>query len=107
LGEVDSRYMMGGWVLYLNGVVFALVADNALYLKADETNRHRFVERDLPPFKPFEDKEMVMSYYLAPPEIFEDNSAMRTWVELSVEAGRRGHSRKRRSVVKDSKRSEL
>ena len=88
--------MFGGHCLYCDGVVFALVASNSLYLKADDGNRARFVDRRLKPFKPFPDRDEVMSYYEAPAEIFEDSKAMRDWVGSSVAAGRRkGASKKR------------
>jgi DNA transformation protein and related proteins len=94
LGEITARFMFGGYALYCNGVIFALVADNALYLKADNENRFRFSERRLKAFKPFPDRDEVMSYYEAPPEIFEDADAMKDWCAASVEAGKRGAQKK-------------
>jgi DNA transformation protein len=89
LGEISARAMFGGYCLYCDGVVFALVAGNELYLKADEKNRDRFVERGLKAFQPFEDRSATMSYFQAPPEVFEDRDAMKEWVGGSVSAGRR------------------
>src|SRR4051794_36662875 len=80
LGEIPSRAMFGGYTLYCDGTVFALVAGNVLYLKADDENRSPFTARGLRAFKPFDDRDEVMSYYQAPPEIFEDQEAMREWV---------------------------
>jgi DNA transformation protein len=90
LGDVTARAMFGGYCLYCDGTVFALVADGALYLKADNVNREDFTGRGLKPFKPFPDRDEVMSYYEAPPEIFEDADAMRVWVGGGVQAGLRG-----------------
>jgi DNA transformation protein len=93
--------MFGGHSLYCDGFIFGLVANNALYLKADDVNRSEFEARSSRPFKPFEDKPEVMSYYEAPPEIFEDPDAMRHWVGGAVEAGRRGKAPKpRRKAAK-------
>src|SRR5262245_57595657 len=72
LGKITSRAMMGGHILYHNGTVFALVASNALYLKADDQTRHRFTDLGVEPFRPFPDKPASMSYYQPPPEFFED-----------------------------------
>jgi DNA transformation protein len=87
LGSVSSRPMMGGYCLYCDGFVFALLAGNALYLKADDRNRAQFENRGLKPFRPF-DGPGTMSYYEAPPEIFEDPDAMRSWCAGSIDAGR-------------------
>ena len=97
LGEITSRAMFGGHCLYCDGVVFGLVANNALYLKADDANRPDYEVRGSKPFRPFEDRDEVMSYYEAPPEIFEDEEALRRWVGGSVEAGRRSKSKKPRA----------
>ena len=94
LGAVTARAMFGGYCLYCDFTVFALVAGGALYLKADDAHRDRFIARGLKAFKPFADRDEVMSYYEAPPEIFEDSDAMRLWVGGAVEAGRRGSKKK-------------
>ena len=39
LGAVSARRMFGGYGIYCEGVMFGLVADDALYLKVDATNR--------------------------------------------------------------------
>ncbi len=36
LGEVTTRHMFGGAGIYCDGVMFALIADEVLYLKVDE-----------------------------------------------------------------------
>ncbi|HYP06228.1 MAG TPA: TfoX/Sxy family protein [Bryobacteraceae bacterium] len=103
VGEITSRAMFGGYCLYCDGIVFALVAGNAVYLKADDENRSRFEDRGLRRFKPFEDRNETMSYYEAPPEIFEDSDAMKDWIGESVNAGRRRTSRSRPPRARKSK----
>jgi TfoX/Sxy family transcriptional regulator of competence genes len=39
--------MFGGWCLYCNGAVFALIADGAVYLKGDNHNIPDFEARNL------------------------------------------------------------
>jgi DNA transformation protein len=95
LGEITARAMMGGHVLYCNGVVFALVADNSLFLKGDDESRSKFEARGLRPFCPFPDKpDAVMKYFAAPPEFFEDPGSMREWAALALDAGRRANIKK-------------
>jgi DNA transformation protein len=99
LGDITWRAMMGGYCLYCDGIVFALVANQALFLKADSENRGAFEARNLQPFRPF-DGPGTMSYYEAPPEIFEDPDAVRQWAGGAVEAGRRAQSKKRKKAAK-------
>lgn len=89
LGTITSRYMFGGWCLYCDGFVFALIADGAVFLKGDSENIPLFEKRGLKPFKPFPDKDDVMKYFQAPPEIFEDADALKEWCGGAVAAGRR------------------
>jgi DNA transformation protein and related proteins len=100
LGEITSRAMMGGWCLYCDGVIFALIADGELYLKCDEVNQPRFDQRGLRPFQPFPDKPGTMKYFQAPPEMFEDRSAVLDWAGHAVEAGRRAAAKTRKPVKK-------
>lgn len=103
LGEISSRAMFGGFCLYCNGIVFALVANNQVFLKADDINRPDFEARSLPAFHPFEDQDVVMHYYQAPAEIYEDVDAMRQWCGGAAAAGGRAQSRKKGSRRKTAK----
>jgi len=96
LGEITARAMFGGHCLYCDGTVFALVANNTLYLKADDGNRERFAARALEAFRPFPDKPEVMQYYLPPPEFFDNEDAMREWALPAVEAGRKKRKQRRK-----------
>jgi DNA transformation protein and related proteins len=94
LGRIDSRYMFGGWCLYCNGAVFALIADGSLFLKADTHNMPEFEARGLPAFRPFPDKPDTMKYFQAPPEIFEDDDALRHWGGAAIAASLRTKKKK-------------
>lgn len=95
LGRIDSRYLFGGWCLYCDGTVFALIASGALYLKGDANNIPQFEARGLQAFQPFPDKPDTMKYFQAPPEIFEDEEALRHWCGGAIAAGRRTKKKKR------------
>ncbi|HYF85971.1 TfoX/Sxy family protein [Azospirillum sp.] len=56
LGDVRARRMFGGYGLSIDGLTFALVADETLYFKADDVNRSAFAELGLEPFRPMPDK---------------------------------------------------
>ena len=94
LGEITSRAMMGGYVLYCDGVVFALVANNTLHLKVGDVTRPRFEELGLKAFQPFPDNPGTMQYYPPPPEFFEDSDAMLEWGRAAVEVGKQAVAKK-------------
>ncbi len=90
LGQVRTRAMFGGWGIYVDGWFCAIVHRGALYFKADQTSRPDFEAMGLQPFKPFADQPMVMSYYDAPAEVFEDQAEMLAWGRKALEAALRG-----------------
>ena len=90
LGEITQRALFGGHCLYCDGVVFALVANAELYLKADALTIPAFESRSLKAFQ-------SMKYYQAPAEIFEDDAAMKTWVGGAIACGERAKKQSARS----------
>ena len=84
-GTVRAKAMFGGFGLYMDDLMFALVADDALYFKTSDHNRDDFLERDLKPFY-YEraGKKITMSYFEAPEEVFDDEEMMSLWVNKAI-----------------------
>ena len=90
-GDVRARRMFGGWGLYHRDLMFALIVDDALYLKTDDQSVHWFDERGLAPFEYMKKgKATRLSYYAAPEEIFDDPDEARAWATRAYEAALRG-----------------
>ena len=72
-GEVLARKMFGGTVLYCDGVMFGLIADDVAYLKVDDSNQEDFVKAGSSAFNPYPEKakSVVMSYYEIPADVLE------------------------------------
>ena len=105
LGQITSRSMMGGAVLYCDGIVFALLAESTLYLKVDDETRSGFQALGLRPFQPFPDNPGTMGYYPPPAEFFEDSDAMKDWGSAAVEVGKRASAKKKGKARKPSRRA--
>lgn len=95
LGPIATRAMFGGHTLYCDGIPFALLADNTLFLKVDDLTRGQYESRGLRAFQPFPDKPGTMQYYPPPPEFFEDTAVRDRWGRAAVEAGRRAEVKRR------------
>jgi DNA transformation protein and related proteins len=85
---VRARRMFGGIGLYADDLFFAIVDDDTLYLKVDDTTRAAFESREMPPFRPYEGMTS-MNYSQLPEEVLEDGDALREWTERSIAAARR------------------
>ncbi len=80
-GSVTARKMFGGVGLYLDGLFFALIADDRLYFKVDDTNRSDYETVGMGPFQPYDDKPYTMQYYEVPVEILEDRIDLCIWAK--------------------------
>ena len=96
LGPVTAKSMFGGWGLYHEGLFFAIIVHDSLYLKVDEENLPHFEAADLPPFVYVtkDGESMAMSYRQAPPEALESPAAMAHWARLGFGAALRAKNRK-------------
>jgi DNA transformation protein len=96
IGVVSAKRMFGGYGIFLDGLMFALVADSTLYLKADSETENEFEEKGLERFKyNKKGKEYSMSYYCAPEEALEDIDEMNAWARKSCGAALRAAARKK------------
>ena len=96
-GPCEARRMFGGFGIFHQGLMFALIADGELYLKADDDSRDEFVAEGCDMFVYYkQDKPFHLSYYLAPEEFFEDVGARLRWARLAFDAALRNPSKKRK-----------
>jgi DNA transformation protein len=85
LGGVSARAMFGGFGLYRDGVIFALISDDTLYLKADAGLGREFQALDMSQFRPrSRGKPLPMPYYEVPPDLLEDAEALRHLARRSL-----------------------
>ena len=77
---VTTRPMFGGLTLFHDGRAFALIDDDRLYLKVDDSNREDFEQAGSGPFLPFGDPAKPMAYYELPGEVLEDPEELATWM---------------------------
>ena len=85
-GPVTIRNMFGGSGIYNDGLMFGLVADDTLYLKADETNRADFEAEGMKPFTYSGKGKLVsLSYWELPEALYDDPDAFAEWARKAYE----------------------
>ncbi len=89
VGPVQAKRMFGGVGIYCRRAMFALVADDVLYLKVDDSNRADFEDVGAEAFQPFPDKSSVMSYYEAPADVLETKDRLAAWAQKALQAALR------------------
>ena len=94
--SANATRMFGGHGLFRDGLMFAIVADETLYLKVDAGNLKDFTGRGLEPFTyQRQNKQTALSYYRAPDECLEEPEAMIRWADNAYAAALRAIRKKR------------
>jgi DNA transformation protein len=91
---VTGRAMFGGLGIYAQERIFALVDDDVLYLKVDDSNRGDFEAAGMGPFRPFGPEGEVMQYWQLPEGVLDDAEALGPWVAKAVAVAQRSRRRK-------------
>ncbi len=82
VGPLTSRKMFGGVGLYAQGLFFALIDDDTLYLKGDEALRPDFEAAGSVQFAPF--GMSPMAYWSVPAEALDEPERMVEWARRSI-----------------------
>jgi DNA transformation protein and related proteins len=98
LGPIVSRRMFSGAGLYCDGVIFALILGDTLYLKVDDQNRANYQAEGLSPFR-YQARGRTVeigAYWRAPERLLDDVDEMVEWARAALAAGRRAAASKKK-----------
>lgn len=91
---VRVRAMFGGFGVYQDDLMFAIIVDDSLYFKADAATRNEFTALGLRPFTySARGKTVTLQYYEAQPEVFESAEIMQKWGQLAIGAALRSSAK--------------
>jgi len=83
VAPVSAKSMFGGVGVYSGGLFFALMADDRLYFKVDDSNRGDYEAKGMGAFHPFGD-ERAMSYFEVPEDALEDVEDLADWMTKAL-----------------------
>ena len=99
-GTVLQRPMFGGHGVYLDGLLFALVFDDGLYLKADEINRGEFLVAGWQPFVSTHGRrQTTYSFFRVPEDLLKSAEGILPWARSAYAAAMRARSRKESAAL--------
>ena len=94
-GTVGARRMFGGHGVYLDGLMFAIVSEDTLYLKADELNRIEFEQAGCEIFGyARKGKRATLGFFRAPEDAMESPELMLPWARTAYAAALRTNAKK-------------
>jgi DNA transformation protein len=103
IGPVSIRRMFGGAGVFADSIMFALVSDDTLYFKVDETTRADFEAEGMGAFTyaTKDGRNTLVSYWRAPERLFYEPDEMLAWARKALTIARSADARK---AAKTSKR---
>jgi DNA transformation protein and related proteins len=87
--------MFGGHGVYLDGLMFAIVSGDTLYLKADQMNRIEFEQAGCEIFAyARKGKRATLNFFRAPEEAMESPELMLPWARSAYAAALRANAKR-------------
>ena len=104
ISALSSRAMFGGYAIYSNGVAFAILDDDHLYFKTDDSNRADYVNAGMRPWDPYRDGRVSFSNFEVPENVLEDPAELAAWAQKAILVAK---AKKKKPAVKaaEAKRS--
>lgn len=95
-GPIATKRMFGGLGIYSGETFFALIDDDVLYLKVDDSTRPEFERAGCEAFRPYGDDRESTNYYSVPLAVLEDAETLAAWGRKAIAAALRTKQRPRR-----------
>jgi len=88
--DIICKPMFGGYGVYKNGQIFAIIADEEIYFKVDKVTQPDYEKLNAEQFiYDGKNKPIKMSYWKVPLEILEDNIRLHESAEAAYKVGLR------------------
>ena len=100
VGHVTLRRMFGKTGVFCDGLMLAMVRDDALYFRVDDDNRALFKEAESVPPLSYEKKgdTIDLSFWRAPERLFDEPDELVTWARVALAAARRVAAKRDRTA---------
>ncbi len=84
IDDISYRPMFSSYGIYKDGIIFAIVSNNNIYFKVDETNQAKYEKHHSQPFVYYrKNKKVSLSYWELPLSVLENKEEIKHWVEES------------------------
>ena len=86
-GNITTKSMFGGYGIYKDKIIVAIVISDELYFKVDDQNKENYIQMKSEPFSYTSNgKRVAMSYWKVPIDVLEDSDLLKIWLEKSYDA---------------------
>jgi DNA transformation protein len=104
---VTVRAMFGGLGVFKDALIFGIVFDDVLYLRADDRNSARFAAERSPQFvyRGMKGRQIAMPYYRLPERLYDEPEEFVAWSEAAFEVAVRAAAEKAKGKKTARKRA--
>lgn len=104
IGPLRIRRMFSGAGIFDGDVMFALIADDTLYLKVDASTRRAFEAEGCGPFcYAGKGRPIALPYWRVPERLLDEPDELQQWARTAIGVARRAATRKRKSPIGGSR----
>jgi DNA transformation protein len=100
LGRVTMRRMFGKTGVFCDGLMLAMVTENTLYFRVDDSNRAAFKEAEAYPPLNYgkQGRTIDLSFGRAPERLFDEPDDLIAWARAALAAARRVAAKRGRTA---------
>ena len=86
-GAIKARSMFGGYGIYKDNIITAIIVNNELYFKVNDANINDYKNYGCQPFAYIANQKTIqMSYWRVPVNILEDSTLLGEWFNKAWQA---------------------
>jgi DNA transformation protein len=106
LGRVTMRRMFGKTGVFCDGLMLAMVRDDALYVRVDDHNRAVFREAEAFPPLDYQKKggSIDLAFWRVPERLFDEPDELVAWARAALAAAGRVAAKRERTAPKRKSR---
>ena len=94
IGDITCRAMFGGYGIYKDGMIFAIIDDNELYFNGVASTAKVFEDSGAQQFSYQGKKGLVkMCYWKVPSDIIDDKEKLIDWANLAIKSAKESKKR--------------
>ena len=107
LGRITMRRMFGKTGVFCDGVMFAMVTDNTLYVRVDDQNRVTFKEAESSPPLNYAKRGSTidLSFWRVPERLFDEPDEFVMWARAALAAAHRVAATRARTTPRRQSKS--
>jgi DNA transformation protein and related proteins len=108
VGPVRVRRMFSGFGIFTDGMMFALVIRDVVYLKTDDAASSDFAREGLAPFEYLAKgrRRVITSYWRMPDRLYDDPDELAEWGRRAIAVARRAAEKKVKPPTKPKRSSQ-